>query len=468
MRKSIIALLLTVFINIPTAQSATRHPNVIIIGAGIAGLSAAQTLVKHHIPVLVLEARNRIGGRIHTVYPWGPGLDLGASWIHGINHNPIKTITTQNRITTVPTAYNDNTFLEKFKSFKLYNSDGMAFNKTQLAHALILANQFDEENHPDNQSLEDAFTKFISLHPVDEQTQLLLRYIITNIFLYEFGADLFAISEHTNALYAHSQVSGQNELFPYGFSQILPSLAANIPIELNQQVIKIEYNHNGVEVSTQNQHYHADYVIITVPLGVLKSGTIRFTPSLPQDKQNAINQLAMATYNKIYLFFAKPFWDKQFEWIGYIPESQRMQESPDIMNFYKFTQSPILLFFTAGSFGKEISHWDETKKLDYMMTILKKIYGNNIPRPSSYIMTNWDSDPFSYGAYSYLPIGADVNSFKVLAQPVMNKLFFAGEATSTTDPGTVHGAFLTGDRAAKEIINTIKKATTYEKTIISE
>lgn len=461
MKKFLVIILLSFFSLIPNSSTANIQPKVIVIGAGIAGLTAAKSLVDQHIPVLVLEARDRIGGRINTISPWGPALDLGASWIHGIQNNPISKITYKHHVPIILTAYNDNSMLEKFQSFKLYRDNAITIDKTQIKSALILANAFEDYLEQQastltNLSLEDALTKFISLHKMDAQTTQLLRYIITNVFLYEFGANLNSLSANANSPYQHSLVSGKNAIFPYGYNQILKPFTVNVPIEFNRAVNKIIYTSHGADVYTQNKKYHADYVIVTTSLGVLKSGKISFEPALPPSKQNAIQNLAMATYEKVYLYFSHPFWDKEVEWIGYIPKSKPLHESLDIMNLYKFTKSPILLVFTAGSFGKEVNQWNETRTITHIMDTLQMIYGKDIPQPSSYVITHWDQDPLSYGAYAYLPVGIDMRLFKMLAEPVMNTLFFAGEATSTTDPGTVHGAHLSGIRAANEVMKHIQ------------
>jgi len=447
------------FISIPVSHAAVQNANVIIIGAGVSGLAAAKTLSQKHVDVLVLEARNRIGGRVYTVHPWGYALDMGASWIHGINHNPISNIVKSHHIKTIPTLYNDNEMLEKFKSFNVYNSHGERIKRIQLDQALLLAKQFDDELDENNEqhaslSVENVLADFIHRYHINTHTAMMLSYIITNIYLYEFGVDLNSLSANANTMYLHSQISGRNEIFLNGFSQILDTLRANYPIKLNQEVKQIVYHKNGVELFTQDKHYHARYVIITVPLGVLKSGSITFIPDLPKTKKLAIQKLGVSTYEKTYLYFKYPFWDKKAEWIGYFPESKNTNDIPDIMNMYKLTHRPVLLFFTAGEFGKHVDHWSDKKTVNYMMSILKKIHGENIPAPIAYKRSHWSSDKFSYGAYTYLPVGVSSKYIQILKRPVANSLFFAGEATSETDPGTVHGAYQTGIEIANKIIKT--------------
>jgi monoamine oxidase len=445
-----------------TAQAASSPPRVIIIGAGIAGLAAANTLVNNHVPVLVLEARDRVGGRIFTSYSWGPGLDLGASWIHGINNNPIAELVAEKALITIPTYYSDQEGLERFKSFVFHNTEGKTLPETETKKFLVLAEEFEqvlarETEKTRDPSIEDKLQEFIQQKNLDPQSARFFRYIAALVFTHEHAADLNVLSVNFTQVSNRSRVSGQNVVLPYGYNQILPDLVKNIPLALNQTVKKITYGENGVDIDTQNQHFHADYVIITVPLGVLKAGTIHFSPALPKQKQNSIHKLRMGVYDKIYLLFDKPFWDKDSEWLGYAPSNPK--ETIDILNYYKVNKTPILLLFTAGSLAEHMELWTDKKIVDHMMGILRKIYGKNIPNPSAYTITRWNQDPYSYGSYSYLPRGENLNHFQILAEPVSSRLFFAGEATSSTDPATVHGAYATGLRAATEVMKTMIEAT---------
>ena len=157
----------------------------------------------------------------------------------------------------------------------------------------------------------------------------------------------------------------------------------------------------------------------------------------------------MGVYNKIFLLFNRVFWNKKAEWIGMVPKENSPYQWVDIMNYYTFTKQPILLVFTAASFAKQIETWPDEKIISSIMQVLRTIYGKDIPEPSSYVITRWYQDPYARGSYSYLPVGAKVKDYAEISKPVMNRLFFAGEATSTSDPSTVHGAYFSGVHAAQ-------------------
>ena len=452
-----IVFFVTVSSSLASQSVSPKKYKVIIIGAGISGLSAAKIMKENNIPFLVLEGRNRIGGRLYTVYPWGVGLDLGATWIHCINQNPIAEMVSRLKLETVPTAYNDNILSAKFKSFTLYDADGKRVPATSVSSLSLIVQQFDDYvlSHPNvfaSMSMADAYAVFAKQIALPQAKSELLRYMINNVYLYEYAADMPLLSAQSGIAYLASPVSGPNVLFPGGYNQILPPLVKNVPMELNQKVTEIDYRGKTIDIYTENEHYQADYVIVTVPVGVLQSGAIRFTPALPDAKQHAIKQLRMGVYDKIYLLFDKPFWDKDSEWIGYMPAKNQTDGMWDIMNYYKVTGVPALLVFTSGSLAENVEQWLDKDIVHHVMAMLKKIYGDAIPEPSSYVITRWNDDPFSKGSYSYLPVGASMKNYQLLAQPVANRLFFAGEATSTQDPATVHGAYLSGIRAAKEVM----------------
>jgi len=462
LKKSIPAILITFFLvsffnpsyAIQQKTSASLQYDVIIVGAGISGLSAAQNLIKHHNKILVLEARNRVGGRIWSKHSWGATIDLGASWIHGVENNPITKIVTQHRIKTVPTTYRDAEISRKFSVIDLYDSDGKKFSRAQVQHFINQLEAFDDYLDKLHKTLKkdisyaQALKRFVKLHNIKGKDLRVFRFIVSSAYEYEYAASLNKLSVKST-FNVKSLVSGDNVVFPKGYIQIIAQLAKNVPILLNHKVTKIIYDKNGVTVIANHKNFKSRFVIVTVSLGVLKSGSIKFSPLLPTAKQKAINVLQMGVYNKIFLLFNQVFWDKKAEWIGMVPKANSPDQWVDIMNYYTFTKQPILLVFTAASFAKRIETWPDKKIISRIMQVLHTIYGKNIPEPSSYVITRWYQDPYARGSYSYLPVGTKVKDYANISTPVMNRLFFAGEATSTSDPSTVHGAYFSGVHAAQ-------------------
>lgn len=433
--------------------------DVIVVGGGISGLTAANYLVSSKKRVLLIEATNRIGGRILSLPILDKAIDLGASWIHGIKNNPIKKIANELNLKTIATTYTSQDLFSKFSSFDLYNSQGEALTSSQVSKLIQLnedfTNYLDEKftTQENNTSMEEALNSFSKDHGTPKEELNNLKFMVRSTYSYEHGEELKKLSANVEQPYTNSMVTGNDVVFPLGYSQILKHFMRKPKILFSKKVTHIHYHKKYVSIFTNQKSFKSQQVIISVPLGTLKANQIEFTPSLPDWKKNAILKLGFNTYNKIYLIFDNVFWDKEKEWIAYIPSDKYINESIEIMNYYKVTGKPILLVFTAGKLARTIETWSNENIIKYFINILKNIYKNKEITLTSYYITRWNKNVNQRGSYSYLPPRVDFNIFKFLAKPVANKLFFAGEATIYTDPGTVHGAYLSGIEAAKKILS---------------
>lgn len=158
----------------------------------------------------------------------------------------------------------------------------------------------------------------------------------------------------------------------------------------------------------------------------------------------------MGTLNRVYMRFPKPFWATTgTELLGYIAE--RKGEWAEGYSVHGYTGAPILMLFNAGAFGVAIERLSNEAIVAQSMEVLRKMFGNSIPSPEASLVTRWASDPFALGSYSYAATGASLSDYVQIAEPVGNRLYFAGEATSSLYPATVHGAYLSGLREARRI-----------------
>ena len=427
------------------------HSEIIVIGAGAAGLAAARTLQSSGHKVFILEARNRIGGRLWTNRNLGNiALDMGASWIHGIQGNPLTTLAKQYNARTVPTNYD---------SYQLYNTNGAALSNAQMEKVdLRLTNLLSEldslrENMQADDltdiSLKKAFDQAIARKIFTVQELRELNFAINTTIEHEEGGDVADMS-----LFNWDQDLdniGTDGLFPQGYDQIINGLARGLDIRLGQIVNKIAYDSKGVTLTTNKGVFTAERALITLPLGVLKSGSVTFSPSLPTLKLNALQNLGMGILNKVYLLFPSVFWEKDTEVFGYI--SADKGQWGETYNFNKYLGKPILLAFNAATFGLQIEKFTDNQIIQGAMTVLQTIFGSSIPQPQGWLITRWGADPFAGGSYSYIRPGGSGDDYDILAAPIANRLFFAGEATHSDHPATVHGAYLSGTREAKRIAN---------------
>jgi monoamine oxidase len=243
---------------------------------------------------------------------------------------------------------------------------------------------------------------------------------------------------------------GEDHLILDGYSPIIQDLAKDVAIHLNTQALHIEYETNGVKVITNKGPFEADLAIITVPLGVLKSQQITFVPPLPDDKIQAIKRLKMGVFNKIALKFPHIFWPTDRQYFNYL--ALHSPASAWLYNYAFFFKAPVLVSFMGGESATAYEQLSDEALIKTLMEPLKALFGDKIPFPDAMVRTRWAQDPFSLGSYSYVPVGASGNDYDILSQPVGNKLFFAGEATSRQWPGMTHGAYLSGKREAMRII----------------
>ncbi len=418
---------------------------IAVIGAGLAGLAAARELQAHGHAVVVVEARDRIGGRIWTSSAWPDlPLDLGASWIHGLDGNPLTALAETLEAELLVTEYE--------KSIA-YDTDGEPLSdaaeaqldawRDQVYAALAAAQDADEDT-----SLRAVVDALFAETDQSPQTRRFLNFLLSSEIETEYGGSAEDLSAYwfDNGKF----FPGDDALFGAGFQVITEHLARDLQIELGQVVQEIAWGQAAMRVLTDQTEYLVDQVLVTVPLGVLQAGSVRFTPDLPAAKQQAIEKLGMGVLNKCYLHFPEAFWPADVDWLEYIPEEHGAWT--EWLSLQRVAGLPILLGFNAADQGRAIEAWSDQAIVASAMGTLRTIFGDDIPDPLDYQLTRWASDPFALGSYSYDAVGVSPTTRKALAKPLQNRLFFAGEATEHNYYGTAHGAYLSGLRAAKEML----------------
>ncbi|EME44257.1 hypothetical protein DOTSEDRAFT_88470 [Dothistroma septosporum NZE10] len=268
---------------------------------------------------------------------------------------------------------------------------------------------------------------------------------------------------------AHSEVVGGYTQVPRG----LMNLPTKLDVRFNRTIESIHYddgdeNHDRFPtrvVCTDGEVIEADQVVLTAPLGVLKSGTIDFDPPLPRWKQGAIDRMGFGLLNKVILLYNEPFWDDDRDMFGLLndPEQQGSLEPSDyerrrgrfylIWNATKISGRPMLIALMAGNAAHD-AEWTETRILmDEVTARLRTVFTSKpVPAPLECIVTRWRRDPFARGTYSYVGPETRPGDYDTMARPVGN-LHFGGEATCGTHPATVHGALLSGLRVASDVID---------------
>lgn len=420
-----------------------KGKKVIVAGAGMAGLAAAAFLQKKGFDVSVLEAQAHIGGRLLTDRSTATLFDEGASWIHGPIGNPISTLAKQAGASTYIT--NDDSVI-------VYQSDGTPYNEALLQQTE--SDYYEALQQITNSSgVTDSFeTVFNQLYPTNLNNDL-WKFLISSYLEFDTGADMADLS----AKYFDDDTLffGADEMIINGYDRLATNLASGLHILLNSAITKIDYAQNTCIVHTGTEMHQADFVVVTVPLGVLKNNDIQFLPVLPISKTNAINRLKMGTVNKFLLEWGDCFWDPQVQYIGYTASTKGKFNY--FLNYRTFSSANALMTFAFGKYSVLTETMTDSAIQNEIMNHLKAIYGNSIPSPTHFRRTKWNSQAYTRGSYSFVAAGSTSDDFATLAHPVNNRLFFAGEHTSQDYRGTVHGAYISGISAASAIVDVLEK-----------
>lgn len=411
---------------------------VLVVGAGISGLAAARLLRDQGVDVTVLEARDRLGGRTYTSNALGLPLDTGASWLHGLKNNVLMNVAQELGLSIDVTEFGDTT---------IYGSDREEDRLLDEIEDELETAFFERaENRDSEETVAQAMQGLPEQFGLSEQQW---HHFLGVTIEADWAGDVDDLT--VAALLEGEEPKGGDATIRGGYVQIIEHLSAELDVRLNTPVLLIEHRSDGVLVTTKSEQFSGDRVVVTIPLSILKTGKPTFSPPLPDDHQTAIDGLRVGLLNKVFLKFPKVFWDAE-EAFFTVQNSQRGR-FVTWMNLYLTTGEPLLVAFNAARAAQDVEYLSDTETVDEAMNILREIFGSNIPVPMSYQITRWGKDPWSQGSYSYLGKGSDPKMRGSLSKPVGSRLFFAGEATHSEFPASAHGAYLSGLRAASEILS---------------
>ncbi|KAK6167988.1 hypothetical protein SNE40_021901 [Patella caerulea] len=442
--------------------SSDIQKDVIIIGGGISGLSAARYLHDMGVKVKVLEGRDRLGGRIHDTHQLVDCVGQGAQLLIGQTNNPISIIAYQAGLGTKVIKEHCNLMDHRGKLVDPLVDRRIDFHFNAMLDVIAEWRQTKELSHDIN-----LLDKFFEMHeqfkeesqlPFTEEEEQVLQFHLGNLE-YACGASLSKVSalnwDHNESL---PQFSGDAVLMKDGYSQVVKRMSENIDLCLNTQVLGIDYSDDVITVKTTDKTYTAHKVLVTVPLALLKKQTIQFTPPLPEKKLQAITSLGAGSLEKVALQFNKKFWKSKTDeddFFGHVPAEEKQRGLFNV--FYDISTSTsdsgILVTNVSGEALNLIKDKTDKEVVNLCLYTLKSLFpAQTIPDPVNYLVTHWDSDPFAGMAYSYMPVGSDGSLYDDMAKDVNDKVYFAGEATNKQFPQSVTGAYLSGLREANKII----------------
>ncbi|KEP75344.1 amine oxidase [Microbacterium sp. SUBG005] len=426
--------------------------DTVVVGAGISGLAAARLLSQHGQRVMVLEARDRVGGRVFTDRSDGHITDRGASWIHGIDDSPVAEAARAFGMPmvefTVGGYQPDSRPLTYFdavghrlpaEAVQQYADDIRTLNAALVG---IIADAADDATYG------DVVERALAAQEWDAERAERVREYNDRRAQEQYGIGMDGLGAHG---LDDDTVNGDEVVFPQGYDELATHFAEGLDVRLDHVVARVRWSPEGAEVETDRGTFRARHVVVTVPVGVLHAGGLVFDPALPETHARALRLLRMNAFEKVVLRFAERFWDAGVYGIRQLGDEGEWWHS--WYDLGRLHDEPALLTFAAGPAAVATREWSDDEIVASTLAQLRRLYGDAVPEPESAVVTRWQDDPFSRGSYAYMlpgSVGADHDD---LAAPLGDGvLHLAGEATWGDDPATVPGAMLSGHRAAQNVL----------------
>jgi monoamine oxidase len=413
------------------AVPASGDVDVVIVGAGAAGIAAASRVAAAKKRFALIEASDRIGGRCITeTVTFGVPFDRGAHWIHMPDINPVAQLAAKAGVDFYGAPPG-----QKVRIGRRYARESEM--EDYLASLVRAKRAIDEASRKGDGSCQQALPKDLG----DWQ-----RTIEFNLGPWSCGKEL---SDVSSVDFARSAERDIDAFCRIGFGGMLARLADGIDVQLSTPVTRIGWGgKSGVEVETARGKFTARAVIVTVSNGVLNAGRIKFTPDLPRRQLDAAAKLSLGSYDHIVLELpGNPLGLQRDELL--FEKSQDMRTAGVLANV---SGSTLCMVDVAGKFGRELAAQGEPAMVAFALEWLGGLYGADLKKAvSRKAATRWNNEPWTLGAFSAAAPGAQ-SARKIMMEPLNTRLWFAGEATHETLWGTVGGAWESGDRAASEVV----------------
>jgi len=425
--------------------------DTIVIGAGMSGVTAARMLADEGRHVVVIEARDRIGGRMNTDRSAGFPVDLGASWVHGIDDSPLWDLVQALGIPTI--EYTVGSFQVGGRPIENFDGEATRMDSAGAAQWVSDVERVDDllgeeiaASSPGD-TYRDVTERALDRSGLAPERIDEIREFFRHRVEEQCGAWIGDLDAHG---LDEDAIEGDEVIFPRGYDEVPRRIAAGLDIRLNEIVTRVARTTSGVTVSTDQGDYSARTAVVTVPLGVLKAGSIEFSPALPDRIAGAVDRLGMGVFNKIFLQFPERFWAEESYVLRALGEAGEHWHS--WYDVSAVSGLPTLLTFAAGPFGRRMQELPDVEVVADALAALRALYGEEVSEPTAHWVTRWGQDPFANGSYSYLATGSSHHDHDDLAGPADGVLHFAGEATWGDEPATVGAAYYSGRRAAERIL----------------
>ena len=427
------------------------HSTVVVIGAGASGIAASEKLLTNGFKVVLIEARDRMGGRASTKLVGSVPFDAGASWLTESKMNYLRTTAESSGARLYPTDFN--------RALVQYKGVHVPVDLTEFMTAL--------EGRLILPYIKSHIREFFGLRKtLPSMASMLDPLLKKHGAQAAYAREIITGNEATNldrtsiaTLLSGHDLNGDNGWDPLpmddvmingGMQAFVVSLAKKIKPSLGEAVQAVIRTESGITIQTTRRRLDADALIVTVPLGLLKAGIIQFDPGLPIEHRAAIDRLGFGILKKTCLVYPESNWAKENHLVG-------LHDSPYfnfIVNVAAIAGQPMIMALSAGD--KQIAA--DSLSIDELAIELhsnvREALGSDVPDPIDHSTTDWGNDPYALGSYSHSSLDTLGNEAEILQRPIAGRILLAGEALSDRN-GYVDGAWNDGQRAASVIINNL-------------
>jgi monoamine oxidase len=431
---------------VPTRR---ERQSILVIGAGISGLAAAQRLQSLGASVTVIEARDRLGGRVFTDISLGVPIDLGASWL--IGKNPVYELLTATNVSMAAPS--------DFEALDLFDQDGSPISTAALIGSATraqfiesLIRRWNRHKHPDR-SVGQLLDEFGALDGASGRDGRLTDYFLNLAFNLQYACRADQFSARQFSTY-ETQYGAEERFVRGGLSVAVELLGSGIDVRLGAPVRNIAVSDSNVTVRTDDETFTADRCIVSVPLGVLKQNNIEFIPRLPESVTRSVTTLGVGSFFKLAMRFERKFWNSNSQFIGVLAPAERRGNGQHaaFVDLSTAADAPVLVMFIGADLAEIFERKPLAEVTRFAMGQLRKVFGDQAIDPTSVVRSDWKTSAFSDGAYSYYGVGSGPDAIAQFSKVFEGRLTFAGEHTSATNFGTVHGAYNSGLEAADRLI----------------
>jgi monoamine oxidase len=421
----------------PHQLNAAKGMRIGVIGAGAAGIAAAGELHRAGHFVTILEARDRVGGRVWTYSGLGAPIEMGAGEIHGASNNPLTALAGQLGLETVPTRRD---------LFQFFDRDGRGVSRQSALESLAQFQKLLSDTSIFARKAQQDLTLAQALKVVRPDYAEMATAGLW-LGLHQFYGPLGSLSaKHWDV---PKKFTGTDLMLPTGYTRLFEKLATAIDVRLNTVVQMIDASAKEIRVHTETGVFDFDRVLVTLPHAILADRGIRFSPDLPDWKYQAIDAIGSGAADKIALEFDAPFWDMNQQFFGI--RRAGLGDVEIFLNAGLYSKRAVLVGFVFGEARRSAINANGGVGVG-MMQALRNAFGADIPEPRRVVLTDWSGDRFSKAPFAIPIVGSTPKHYDALAKPIGTRLYFAGEHTIFDYRASVHGAWISGLRAAQEIM----------------